>query len=52
LPNSPRTELFLKIKQVLRNHADWTDDQVAEQAGVKAPERDLIAAARRDLEAG
>lgn len=52
MPNSPRTEVFLRIKQTLRNHPEWTDDQVADQAGVKLPERDLITTARRDLEAG
>lgn len=47
-----QAELFLRVKQVIRVHPDWTDEQVAEQAGLRAPEMHLIATARRDLEAG
>lgn len=47
-----QTELFLQVKQVLRIHPDWTDEQVAEQAGLRVPELHLIATARKDLEAG
>lgn len=47
-----RTELFLQVKGILRNHPDWDDDQVAERAGLKEPEREVIIIARRDLEAG
>lgn len=47
-----RTELFLRVKQALRRHPDWTDEQLAEYADLRQPELDLIAVARRDLEAG
>jgi hypothetical protein len=49
---SSRTELFVKIKQTLRNHPDWTDEQLTLMLGIKEPEQGLIPEARRDLEAG
>jgi hypothetical protein len=47
-----RTDLFLKAKQALRLHRDWTDEQVAEWLGLKGPELELVTEARKDLEAG
>lgn len=44
--------MFVEIKLALRNHPDWTDDQVAENVGVRPLDRELIKTARRDLEAG
>jgi hypothetical protein len=52
LSASPQTDLFLRIKKVLRLHPDWTDDQIAEYEGVRVLDRGLIATARKDLEAG
>lgn len=46
-----RAKLFLEAKKVLRAHRDWSDEQVAEAAGIKAVEiPDIIPAARRELE--
>lgn len=44
--------MFLQIKEQLRLHPGWTDEQVAERLGLKSFELDLILTARRDLEAG
>jgi hypothetical protein len=44
--------MFLQIKEQLRLHPDWDDEQVAERLGLKVPELDLITTARRDMEAG
>lgn len=49
---SPRTEAFLQIKEQLRLHPEWSDDQLIVRLGLKEAERDIIAVARRDLEAG
>lgn len=48
----PRAEMFLRVKQCVRLHPDWSDEQVAEREGLKGPELDLIKIARKDLEAG
>jgi hypothetical protein len=47
-----KTEQFLRVKQCIRIHPDWTDDQVAEAEGIKEFDRELITTARKDLEAG
>jgi hypothetical protein len=44
--------MFLQIKEQLRLHPDWDDEQIAERVGLKYFELDLITTARRDLEAG
>lgn len=46
------TSLFLAIKKTIRLHPDWDDDAVAEWNDLRGREKDLIATARRDLEAG
>lgn len=51
MPTS-NVEVFLKIKQVLRLHPDWDDEQVALAAGVKGAEMHLIGTARREVERG
>lgn len=46
-----RTDMFLAAKRVIRIHRDWTDEQVAEQAGIPAlVVPDVIPAARREIE--
>jgi hypothetical protein len=47
-----RTDLFLAAKRIIRLHPDWDDVKVAEEAGIKLVELDLVAVARRDVEAG
>jgi hypothetical protein len=50
---STRTEMFLRAKQVLRRHPDWSDDQVAEHAGIpKILIDETVAVARREVDAG
>jgi hypothetical protein len=48
---SPRTDLFLAAKRVLRVHREWSDEQVAAHIGcpvLLAP--DVIAPARTEVE--
>lgn len=47
-----RTDIFLKAKQAMRAHPDWSDQQVSDWLGLKEPEFGLVTEARRDLEAG
>lgn len=51
MPQS-KYQLFTQIKQLLRRHPDWTDEQVTEHFDLRFEEKDLIAVVRRDLEAG
>lgn len=44
--------MFLKAKEVLRVHPDYTDEQVAEAADIRLIDLELVKTARRDLEAG
>ncbi len=46
------TKLFLDIKGLLRRHPEWDDDTIAEYLDLRQRERDMIAVARKDLEAG
>jgi hypothetical protein len=45
-------ELFLSIKQAIRVHPDWSDEQLAEHLDLRQLEKDMIKTARKDLEAG
>lgn len=47
-----KTDIFLKAKQAIRIHPEWSDDQVGEFLGLKEPEMLLVREARKDLEAG
>jgi hypothetical protein len=49
---STKTDLFLSAKRIIRLHPDWDDERVAVEAGIKLIEIDLVATARRDVEAG
>lgn len=49
---SRRTDLFALLKRTMRAHPEWTDEQVAEYADVRAPEMDILREARRDVGAG
>jgi hypothetical protein len=44
--------LFIRIKEELRLHPDWSDDQVTERLDLRQKEQELIDVARKDLEAG
>lgn len=46
-----RYELFLNAKRIIRLHPDWDDEKVAEAAGIKSLEIDLVTTARRDNDA-
>jgi hypothetical protein len=46
-----RTTDFLRSKQLIRNHPDWTDEQVAEALGIPRADIDLtVAVARQEVE--
>ena len=48
---SQRVELFLRAKQTLRVHRDWTDDQVAEHVGIpRAMIAEIMRPARQEVE--
>ena len=48
---SQRVELFLRAKQALRIHRDWTDDQVAEHVGIPRPMiEEIMRPARQEVE--
>jgi len=45
--------MFLRAKQALRAHRDWSDDQIAEQCAIpRALIEDIIVPARREVEQG
>jgi isoaspartyl peptidase/L-asparaginase-like protein (Ntn-hydrolase superfamily) len=47
-----RADQFLQAKQVIRQHKDWTDEQLAEHLGLKPHEAaQVIPQARKDVEA-
>lgn len=47
-----RTSMFLKAKEILRVHPDWTDEEVALAADIRPVDIDVVRTARKDLEAG
>jgi DNA-directed RNA polymerase specialized sigma24 family protein len=48
---STRVEWFLRAKQALRNHRDWTNEQVADHCGIPRAEIDTaIRPARAEVE--
>lgn len=48
---SDKVALFLRAKQVLRQHRDWDDRQVAEHAGVPPVLIDeIVTPARREVD--
>lgn len=48
---STRVEWFLAAKRTIRNHRDWTDEQVGEHCGIPAAEFDsVIRPARVEVE--
>lgn len=45
-----KAALFLKVKQALRTHPDWTDKKVAEYTGLRLPmEQDILREARKEM---
>jgi hypothetical protein len=48
---STRVEWFLAAKRTIRNHRDWTNEQVGEHCGIPAAEFDsVIRPARVEVE--
>lgn len=45
-------QLFLRIKETIRLHPDWTDEKITEHLDLRVREPELIPVARKDLEAG
>lgn len=47
-----KAQMFLRAKQVIRLHPDWSDEKVAEQAQLpRGTEAEIIRTARADLAA-